>query len=87
MAKYIEAVKSADIISEKLNIPLSDLVDVFAEIHSEDVEEVCRCEKCKFKKIHTCAITGVETLFCDYGATPVAVEPNHYCGYGERGEE
>ena len=40
MVRYIEAVKTADIISEKLNIPLGDLVDVFAEIPTANVEEV-----------------------------------------------
>lgn len=49
-----------------------------------DVAEVVRCGKCKYHKTHTCAITGIETLFCDYGNTPVAVEPTHYCSYGER---
>ena len=49
-----------------------------------DVVEVVRCGKCKYHMTHTCAITGIETLFCDYGNTPVAVEPTHYCSYGER---
>lgn len=40
MARYIEEVKAADIISEKLNIPLIDLFDVFAEIPTAEVEEV-----------------------------------------------
>lgn len=40
MARYIEAVKTAEIISEKLNIPLGDLVEIFAEIPSADVKEV-----------------------------------------------
>ena len=40
MAKYIEAVKSAEIISEKLNIPLGDLVDIFADIPTADGAEV-----------------------------------------------
>lgn len=37
MARYIKAVECADIISERFNIPLSDLVDVFAEIPTADV--------------------------------------------------
>ena len=37
MARYIEAVKTAEIISEKLNIPLGDLVDIFAEIPTAEV--------------------------------------------------
>ena len=40
MARYIDAVECADAISEKLNIPLGDLVDVFAEIPTADVVEV-----------------------------------------------
>lgn len=49
-----------------------------------DFVEVVRCEKCKYRITHTCAITGTKTLFCDYGEKPVVVEPTHYCGYGER---
>ena len=37
MARYIEAVKCAEIISERMGIPLGDLVDVFADIPSADV--------------------------------------------------
>ena len=40
MAIYIKAVECAEIISEKLNIPLYDLVDVFAEIPTAEVAEV-----------------------------------------------
>lgn len=37
MERYIDAVSAAEIISEKLNIPLGDLVDVFAEIPTAEV--------------------------------------------------
>ena len=40
MARYIDAVKAAEIISERVNIPLDDLFDVFAEIPTADVVEV-----------------------------------------------
>lgn len=40
MAKYIDAVTAAEKISESLNIPLGDLVDIFAEIPTADVVEV-----------------------------------------------
>lgn len=40
MARHIDAVDCADKISEKFNIPLGDLVDVFAEIPTADVVEV-----------------------------------------------
>lgn len=38
--KYIDAATAAEKISDKLNIPLSDLCDIFAEIPSEDVQPV-----------------------------------------------
>lgn len=44
MARYIEAIKAAEVISEKLNIPLGDLVDIFAEIPTADVVKVERKE-------------------------------------------
>ena len=45
MGKLIEAVKCAEIISEKLNIPLADLVDVFAEIPTANNEDCTRTPK------------------------------------------
>lgn len=44
MSKYIDAVIAAEKISEKHNIPLSELVDTFAKIPSADVVEVKRGE-------------------------------------------
>lgn len=38
--KYIDATTTAEKISDKLNIPFSDLCDIFAEIPSEDVQPV-----------------------------------------------
>ena len=38
--KYINAATATEIISDKLNIPLSDLCDIVAEIPSEDVQPV-----------------------------------------------
>ena len=38
--KYIDAATAAEIISDKLNIPLDDLCDIFEEIPSEDVQPV-----------------------------------------------
>jgi hypothetical protein len=38
--KYINAATAAEIISDKLNIPLNDLCDIVAEIPSEDVQPV-----------------------------------------------
>lgn len=39
MAKLVEAVKCAEVISEKFNIPLADLVDVFAKIPTANNED------------------------------------------------
>lgn len=43
--RLIEAVKCAEIISEKFNIPLADLVDVFAEIPTANKEDCARTPK------------------------------------------
>ena len=40
MSKYIDAVKTAEIVSERHKIPLSELVDTFAEVPTADVKEV-----------------------------------------------
>lgn len=42
MARYIEAVNAAEIISDKLGIALSELVDVMATVPTADVQEVKR---------------------------------------------
>ena len=47
MARYIKAVECAEIISEKLNIPLGDLVDIFAEIPTADVVPKSEVEELK----------------------------------------
>ena len=40
MPKYIESATAAEIVSQKHNIPLADLVDTFAEIPAADVAPV-----------------------------------------------
>ena len=40
MARFIDAVKTAEIISDKLGIALSELVDVMATVPTADVQEV-----------------------------------------------
>ena len=44
MARYIEAANAAEIISDKLDIALSELVDVMATVPTADVQEVKRGE-------------------------------------------
>lgn len=40
MSKYIDAVKTAEIVSERHKIPLSELLDTFAQVPTADVKEV-----------------------------------------------
>lgn len=65
MGKLIEAVKCAEIISEKFNIPLADLVDVFAEIPAADVVEVKRGKWLNiiFTQRYECSLCGNEIYF------------------------
>ena len=80
MARYIEAVKTADIISEKINIPLGDLVDVFAEIPTANVEEV------RHGEWHYCKNGGFKCTACGgwtddyYGASPKYMSFCPKCG-------
>ena len=60
------------------------VIDRIENAPTADVVEVVRCCECKYQITHTCRITGVKTLFCDYGEKPVAVEPTHFCSYGGR---
>ena len=68
MARYIDAVKTAEIISEKCGIDISELVDIFGEIPTADVEParhgkwiwkdnepdnyVCICSNCNSESEH-----------------------------------
>ena len=65
MGKLIEAVKCAEVISEKFNIPLADLVDVFAEIPTAEVVEVKRGKWLNiiFTQRYECSLCGNEIYF------------------------
>ena len=65
MGKLIEAVKCAEVIIEKFNIPLADLVDVFAEIPTADVVEVKRGKWLNiiFTQRYECSLCGNEIYF------------------------
>ncbi|MBE6582054.1 MAG: hypothetical protein E7648_02165 [Ruminococcaceae bacterium] len=43
--KYIEPSKAAEVLSEKLNVPVEDLVDIFSEIPSALAVECKHCGK------------------------------------------
>ena len=55
MARYIKAVECAEIISEKLNIPFGDLVDIFAEIPTTDVVPKSEVERLRAEAEHLSA--------------------------------
>ena len=57
------------------------------EIEKTDGIDIVFCKECKYHKTHTCAITGEQTIFCDYSTTHEVVEPTHYCSYEKRGEK
>ena len=79
MARYINAVDCADIISERFNIPLDDLVDVLAEIPTADVAEVVICQECKWY-IGGCCLNPNGTYNCVTG-------PYWFCKSGQRREK
>lgn len=50
MARIIDAVQAAEIISDRLDIPIADLVDVFADIptvNSGCTVRIVRCKECE----------------------------------------
>lgn len=45
--KYVAASDAAEILSEKLSVPLADLTDIFAEIPSASLKETAlECKRC-----------------------------------------
>lgn len=84
MSKYIDAVKTAEIVSERHKIPLSELVDTFVEVPTADVVEVVRCRDCRYRgsgdvcpMFHLCYSVSegyywedftMDNKFCSYGA-------------------
>ena len=83
MGRLIEAVTAAETISEKHGIPLSELVDTFAEIPTVDAVKAVRCRECLCSVPHSGGMVlclryydphGNHMLksgngFCDFGTT------------------
>lgn len=93
MARLVEAVKCAEIISEKFNIPLADLVDVFAEIPTANNEDCTPKERGADKPKVTC-LNCKHLMFSDmYGECNKQlriVNPSDTCEFAEpkeRGEK
>lgn len=82
MAECIEPIINNEWVKMNDDFPSSE--EIAKAFYVAGYRKVCRCKKCKYHTTHTCAITGIETMFCEYGVKPVPVKPTHYCGYGER---
>ena len=95
MAEYIDREALIERLKFKRDTDMSKkkysgLECAIAQIQKQPAADVvkipCKCANCKYTEIIVCPITGTEALFCIYGTKPAAVEPTHYCGYGERKE-
>ena len=58
MARYVNSLTVAEIISEYTNIPLHELVDIMTEVPSEDVAPVRHGHWLRVKGIIQCDICG-----------------------------
>ena len=81
MARYIDAVNAAEIISDKLGIALSELVDVMATVPTADVQEVKRGywkfnQQSKVVASFTCS--ECQTRFYNFGNSKI-LSPTPYC--------
>ena len=81
MARYIEAVNAAEIISDKLGIALSELVDVMATVPTADVQEVKR-GYWKFnqhsKMVASFICSECQARFYNFGNSKI-LSPTPYC--------
>jgi hypothetical protein len=66
MGRYVDAATAAEMISERCNIYLADLVDVFAEIPSADVVEVVHGEWIPIPKHENKRCSVCRTVFSDF---------------------
>ena len=81
MARYIDAVNAAEIISDKLGIALSELVDVMATVPTADVQEVKRGywkfnQHSKVVASFTCS--ECQSGFYNFGNSKI-LSPTPYC--------
>ena len=81
MARYIDAVNAAEIISDKLGIALSELVDVMATVPTADVQEVKR-GYWKFnqhsKMVASFICSECQARFYNFGNSKI-LSPTPYC--------
>ena len=83
MARFIDAVKTAEIISDKLGIALSELVDVMATVPTADVQEVKHGywkfnQQSKVVASFTCS--ECQNGFYNFGNSKI-LSPTPYCAF------
>lgn len=81
MARFIDAVKTAETISDKLGIALSELVDVMATVPTADVQEV-KHGYWKFnqhsKVVASFICSECQAGFYNFGSSKI-LSPTPYC--------
>lgn len=83
MIKYVKASTASEIISARTGIPLPELVDIMAEVPTEDVQPVIRCKDCDLRGREDCAMF----YECECGEQHTWETDCDYCSYGERNEK
>ena len=79
MAKYTLAAQVAELINEKYDVLMSELVDDFAAMPAADVVPVVRCKDC------THCYETLGGWCCAYGTcVDCIVQPDFYCAFGKR---
>ena len=79
--QYNIAVEDPDPVSGYVMAALRGCIAYFKTIPTVDAVEVVRCKDCK----HCLETSASSTkIACSKGVNWRAVEPNHYCSYGER---
>ena len=87
--RYVKAAECAEKISINYDIPLFDLVDVFADIPTADVVEVVRCKECKhfYEVVYNGKVLQRECRLRSNGSGIGIVfleSETDFCSYGER---
>ena len=84
MKDYIDR---SDLLKELERFPhLKTAESVVRSMPKADVVDVVRCRDCLYCSHVSDPIVDAVLEFCEYGLKPVAIEPAHFCSYGERKE-
>lgn len=78
--RLIDAATAAEIISNKVGVPLVELVDAFADVPTVDAVEVVRCKDCIY-------FDDDVYMYCLYHKGMVMTRKDTYCSWGQRKDE